>query len=139
MVLVLVDFKFKKTDMTIHLGLFHLAAFIQVAIPTLFSPTTTSISMHNVLERPTACNPVGKDLGELTQPLYSCIPDLYNCVERHGNVDTTDSTAHQVPLHMMVYLHQLTQSLRPLLAASCVLYSLARVTGIAIVCDILFR
>jgi hypothetical protein len=66
MVLVLVHFKFKKTDMTIHLGLFHLAAFIQVAIPTLFSSTTTSISMHNVLERTTACDPVEQDFGELT-------------------------------------------------------------------------
>lgn len=55
MVVVLVDFEFKKSDMTIHLGLFNLAAFIHVAIPTLFLSTTTYISMQDALGCMKAC------------------------------------------------------------------------------------
>jgi hypothetical protein len=50
----LVGFTFEKTDMTIHIGLFSLPAFILVAIPTLLISTTTNISLRNQLEPSTA-------------------------------------------------------------------------------------
>jgi hypothetical protein len=85
--LILLD----KTGMTIHVGLLDLAAFIRVVIPTLFSSTSTHNSPHNLLERMAACGPVKQDLGESIQLFYPCISDLYQRVERHGNVDIANS------------------------------------------------
>jgi hypothetical protein len=89
MVVVLVDFMFKKSDMTIHLGLFNLAAFIQVAIPTLFVSTTTYISMHNVFE----CMITYETKGTRPRKINASILSMYTqCVERLDCVYTVALT-----------------------------------------------
>jgi hypothetical protein len=70
-VLIWVDFMFKKTGMTIHLGLLGLAAFIRVVIPTLFSSTSTHISLHNQLERMATCEPVEQGLKRINTAILN--------------------------------------------------------------------